>query len=94
MQRPHHANRGAHFAHEVVRRFVSHFFRADADRPARPLDLRPERGEDLGHVVGVTEVGTRRMTHGSRVNSVAARIGSDEFFEPLICTVPSSARPP
>src|SRR6266853_3564164 len=32
--------------------------------------------------------------HGSRVSNVAARIGSDEFFEPLTLMEPESRRPP
>src|SRR5207248_8982660 len=34
------------------------------------------------------------MTHGSRVSNVAARIGSEEFFEPLTLMEPESRRPP
>src|SRR5215210_3422117 len=34
------------------------------------------------------------MTHSSFVSSVAARIGSAEFFEPLMLTEPESVRPP
>src|SRR2546430_8689717 len=38
--------------------------------------------------------GTPRMTHGSAVNNVAAMMGSAEFFDPLICTVPRRGFPP
>ena len=31
---------------------------------------------------------------GSRVSNVAARIGSEEFFDPLILIEPESGRPP
>src|SRR5215468_967990 len=34
------------------------------------------------------------MTQGSRVSSVAARIGSEEFFEPLTFIEPESGCPP
>ncbi len=34
------------------------------------------------------------MMHGSRVSKVAARIGSAEFFEPLILIEPESGWPP
>src|SRR5215210_8366626 len=34
------------------------------------------------------------MTHSSLVSNVAARIGSAEFFEPLIFTEPERDRPP
>ena len=34
------------------------------------------------------------MVHGSRVSSVAARIGRAEFFEPLILIEPESGWPP
>src|SRR6266436_8454273 len=34
------------------------------------------------------------MMHGSRVSNVAARIGSEEFFEPLTLMKPESRRPP
>src|SRR5437773_10730556 len=34
------------------------------------------------------------MTHGSRVSNVTARIGSEEFFEPLTFMEPESRRPP
>src|SRR5258708_7658180 len=38
--------------------------------------------------------GTRRMTHGSLVSSVAARIGSTAFFAPLTVTSPCKGTPP
>jgi hypothetical protein len=38
--------------------------------------------------------GTRRMTHGSSVRSVAANIGSAAFLLPLISTVPCNGTPP
>src|SRR5580700_4648458 len=34
------------------------------------------------------------MTHGSLVSKVAARMGSAEFLEPLILTVPANVWPP
>ena len=39
-------------------------------------------------------LGTRRMTHGSAVSSVAAMIGSTAFFAPLMVTSPCSGTPP
>jgi hypothetical protein len=38
--------------------------------------------------------GTRRMTHGSSVNSVAAMMGSAAFLLPLISTSPCNGTPP
>ena len=38
--------------------------------------------------------GTRRMTHGSAVNKVAAMIGSTAFFAPLMLTSPLNGAPP
>src|ERR1043166_950531 len=38
--------------------------------------------------------GTRRMTQGSEVSSVAARIGSTAFLAPPIVTSPCSGSPP
>ena len=38
--------------------------------------------------------GTRLMTHGSSVSSVAAKIGSAAFLLPLMSTVPRNGTPP
>src|SRR2546427_8405701 len=38
--------------------------------------------------------GTRRMTQGSGVSSVAAKIGSTAFFAPLMVTSPCNRTPP
>ena len=38
--------------------------------------------------------GTRRMTHGSSVSSVAAMMGSAAFLLPLMVTSPCNGTPP
>ncbi len=39
-------------------------------------------------------LGTRRITHGSPVSSVAAMIGSTAFFAPLMTTSPRNGTEP
>ena len=50
---------------------------------------------NAGGVINVSlKSGTRWRMHDSLVSKVAARMGSAEFFDPLILIVPESGRPP
>ena len=50
--------------------------------------------QDLQHVMRVAQVRHAVQNAGLPVSNVAARIGSAEFFEPLILIEPESGRPP
>src|SRR5262245_50279672 len=56
-RRSKHADRGAHFAHDVVRRNRVDLFCRDADGPAGAFHLRAEISYNLQHVMRVAQIG-------------------------------------
>ena len=55
-QRPEHANRSAHFAHDVIRRLGGDLLRLHGHRATGALHLRTEMRQDLQHVVDVAQI--------------------------------------
>ena len=55
-QRAEDAHRGAHLAHDIVRRFGEDLFRFDRDRAAGPLHFAAELIEDREHIMDVAKV--------------------------------------
>jgi hypothetical protein len=87
-QRAHDADGAAHFADEIVIAHVLDFARLDPQRAALEGDVSAKGGENFAHEPTSLKSGTRRMTHGSEVSSVAAMMGSTAFFAPLMVTSP------